>query len=412
MEQTQQYFLQALQAALQGKQVNWDGAVDWGALFQMAQKHHVHPMIYEAVYACPAAKAAQPQIMAVARQVAVQSVMLQTVKTSEFQALYAHLRAQGLTPLVVKGLICRSLYPNPDQRMSSDEDLLIPEEQFAPCRAAMEAYGLQCSDLEAGEDTHEVPYIQAESPLYIELHRRLFSTGSKAVGDLNRFFDRVHDRAVPVTVDGCQYLTMAPTDHLFYLICHAFKHFLHSGFGIRQVCDVVLFANTWGREIDWEQILRDCKEICAEKFTAGMLGIGQEYLGFDPQAACLPACWKEVAVDPLPMLEDLLDAGVFGGGTMSRKHSSNITLSAVAAQKQGKKSNGVIKSLFPSAASLSKRYPYLKKKPWLLPVAWGSRIVRYGAEVGKTQNNDAAGAIQIGNARIELMKLYGILRDE
>lgn len=35
---------------------------------------------------------------------------------------------------------------------------------------------------------------------------------------------------------------MNASDHLFYLICHALKHFYHSGFGIRQVCDILLFA--------------------------------------------------------------------------------------------------------------------------------------------------------------------------
>ena len=37
------------------------------------------------------------------------------------------------------------------------------------------------------------------------------------------------------------------------------------------------------------------------------------------------------------MLEDLLSAGVYGGADMSRKHSSNIILDAVDAQRQGRK---------------------------------------------------------------------------
>ena len=41
-----------------------------------------------------------------------------------------------MQPLVMKGIVCRSLYPKPDLRPSGDEDLLIPEKDFA----AVDAY--------------------------------------------------------------------------------------------------------------------------------------------------------------------------------------------------------------------------------------------------------------------------------
>ena len=65
---------------------------------------------------------------------------------------------------------------------------------------------------------------------------------------------------------------------------------------------------------------------------------------------------------------------------MSRKHSSNITLDAISAQKAGKKARGALfSSLFPAAQQLEGRFPYLKKHPYLLPIAWGSRLLQYGA---------------------------------
>ena len=203
---------------------------------------------------------------------------------------------------------------------------------------------------------------------------------------------------------------MGYTDHLFYLICHAFKHFLHSGFGIRQVCDIVLFANAYGREVDWSKILDQCREIHADLFTAALFQIGQKYLIFDPVKAGYPQEWQEIQVDEQLLLDDLLDAGIYGGGTMSRKHSSNITLNAVSSEKQGKKAgHSVLKTLFPSAKNMEGRYPYLKKHPYLLPVAWLTRIMRYHQETKKSQNNDAAQAVSIGNQRIELFREYHIL---
>lgn len=55
---------------------------------------------------------------------------------------------------------------------------------------------------------------------------------------------------------------------------------------------------------------------------------------------------------------------------------------------------------------LESRYPYLKKYPFLLPVAWISRICRFAAKGG---SDGAKKTIQLGNERVELLRLYGIL---
>ena len=117
-------------------------------------------------------------------------------------------------------------------------------------------------------------------------------------------------------------------------------------------------------------------------------------------------------MDETDMLMDLLDSGIYGNANMSRKHSSNMTLDAVAADKSGKKiSNTIWKSLFPAAKKLEGRYPYLKKYPILLPVAWTDRILKYRKETSGVGGNDAAESVKIGNQRIELLKSTELLRD-
>lgn len=415
METTMNTFLGILKAALAGQQAELDREIlpdEWEKLFNMAGIHKVLPMFYEAVYAAPSLRKAELPFLPIIKRQVMQQVMMQTMRTEEFLALNRALQAAGVKPLVVKGIVCRNLYPRPDHRSSSDEDVLIPEAQFAACHQVMLNYGMQTT---AGEDemaaAYEIPYRKAGSPLYIELHKHLFPPESDAYGDLNRFFEGVFDRAIPEEIQGHTVYTMAHTDHLFYLICHAFKHFLHSGFGIRQVCDIILYANAYSSRIDWLQVLDNCREIHAEKFAAAIFQIGSNYLVFDREKAAYPKAWQEIRVNEIPMLEDLLSGGVYGGADMSRKHSSSITLDAVAAQKQGRKTkNAVLTSAFPSAAKLEGRYPYLKKHPYLLPVAWCSRLWTYSRETKNAQNNNAAEALKIGSERIELMKEYGILK--
>lgn len=415
MDNTTKKFLAVLKAALMDEQADLDTGTspeEWQRLLHMASIHNVLPLFYEAVYASPALQQAElPSLPMLKRQVR-QQVMLQTVRTSDFFALNRALQAAGVKPLIVKGLICRTLYPKPDCRKSSDEDILIPAAQFDACHRAMLEFGMHTA-VEPHEmsTAYEVPYRKAESPLYIELHKHLFPPESDAYGDLNRFFAGVFSRAIPEEIQGNTVYTMAHTDHLFYLICHAFKHFLHSGFGIRQVCDIVLYANEYGSRIDWVQILNSCREIRADKFAAAIFRIGQAYLVFDPEKAAYPSVWRNIRVNELPMLEDLLASGIYGGADGNRRHSSNITLDAVAAQKQGRKAkNAVLTSAFPPASRLEGRYPYLKKHPWLLPAAWCSRLWTYSKETRNSKNNNAADAVKIGNARIELMKEYGIVQ--
>lgn len=413
MDNIHALFLQAVRAAITKEQVAWEQAVspeDWNELFHLASTHHMLPMFFEAVYACPAIASADPRAVASARQNTRVCITSQAMKTMEFLQLQRRLLDAGVSALVVKGLICRELYPLPDHRSSGDEDVLIPPQQYSLCRQVFADFGMVPAD-EAAEESgaYEIPFGKPGSPIYIELHKSLFPPDSDAYGEFNRFFEDVHQRAVTVQVMGVPIQTLSPTDHLLYLILHAFKHFLHSGFGIRQVCDIVLFANRYGSQIQWTHIQRCCETIRADRFAAALFRIGESYLTFDPEKAHYPADWYQLDIDIEPLLVDLLCAGVYGQADMTRKHSSNITLDAVAAQKQGKKAKGSLRaSLFPSAKSLAGRYPYLNDEPWLLPVAWASRMAQY-VKRGQNDGNSAAGSLRVGSERVELMKQYGIL---
>ena len=415
MDATLTVFLNILKAALENQNADIPQDLapeDWQKLFYTAGIHSVLPLFYSAAHAVPSLQEMGPAYLASVKRHVMHLIATQTIRTSEFLELNRHLQAGGVTPLVVKGIICRNLYPQPDYRMSSDEDVLIMPQQYEACHRILSDFGMHTATEPDKLDTSfEIPYRKEGSALYIELHKQLFPPDSDAYGDLNRFFEDAYSRAIPETVQGHTVYTLEYTDHLFYLICHAFKHFLHSGFGIRQVCDMILYANQYGTHIDWLRILENCEAIHADKFAAAIFQIGSRYLVFDPDKAAYPQQWRSIPVDEVPMLEDLLFGGLYGDSSMSRKHSSSITLDAVTAQKQGRKTkNRLLLSAFPSAASLEGRYPYLKSRPYLLPVAWCERILTYAKETQRTSGNNAAEALKIGSERIELMKFYGIIK--
>ena len=407
--------LEALRCFLNGMKVTWEdgmSADDWRSFFRLCQYHQILPMIYDTVYDCPAFAAFPQQEMQAVKGQVIRQVMVQSRKTEEFLLLYKKLLGEGLTPLVVKGIICRNMYREPDYRCSGDEDVLIPKEQFGKCSELFLANGMKMLNPEADPQKEgEVPYYKAGGALHIELHKELFASESEAYGDLNGLFEGVFERAIQEEVQGVKIYTMSHTDHLLYLILHSFKHFLHSGFGIRQVCDIVLYAETYGADIDWNYILESCRGIHADVFAASLFDIGRKKLNFDPERTNYPESWKRLEADGTDLLEDLLAGGVFGDSSMSRKHSSNITLQAVTEAKKGKKAGkSLLYSLFPDRRYMEKNYAYLKSYPFLLPAAWASRIRKYLKETKQVSGNEVRASIEIGNRRVDLMKKYKIIQ--
>lgn len=394
---TETQFLHIAKAAISGSDLPAE-KVDWPAIFTLANQQKLLPILFETVRKMPAAEE-NVALFAVTKQQVIGQVLNQTVRSAEFSDLYHKLRSAGLHPIVVKGQLCSRLYPQTDHRISADDDLLIPDGEFMACHEQLLANGLT-TDTPVDElaTTDEVSYTKNGSPLYIELHRHLFDSAEDAHDELNHFFTDIN----PVEMDG--FLAMPPHEHLLYLILHAYKHFVRSGIGLRQFCDIGLWARAYHVEIDWQRLHEQCESVHAATFAAAAFCIAREYLGIDFD---LPTPW-DASIDAEPLLHDTLCGGVYGSNDLTRLHSSTVTLNAVKASRTGEKSS-VLSTVFPKREYLERRYPYLKKRPYLLPVAWAQRIAHYASEKQSGADNSASGSIKLAKERIELMKRYGIM---
>ena len=381
--------------------------ISWEEVFHLAEQHHVLPMVVDTAYRIYGSNIPHDCLTRYKKR-AKRMTYLQTLKTERFLSLYKDLSAQGLTPLVMKGLICRKLYPNSEFRFSADEDLLIPPNQALVYHNALLVLGLKTDVPEQSMLSEpEIPYRSEDGVVFLEVHRFPFPPDSGAYGEYNRYFTDDFDRAVTETYAGVEIRTLAPTDHLFYLICHALKHFLHGGCGIRQVCDIGLFAQAYAGQIDWEELTERISSIRAKDFTASILTIVKGSLGIDLQG--IPDGLCSSGPNPQARLDDILASGVYGSSTMSRKHSATITLRAAEDAESVKTDKKRTRTLFPPASDMVKRYPYLETKPWLLPAAWIPRISRYlkSREAGNTPSE----ALRIGHERVSLMEEYGLLSE-
>lgn len=335
-------------------------------------------------------------------------VMQQAQRGIEFLEVYDKLKEAEITALVVKGCVCRTVWPKGELRISSDEDVYVRPEEFEKACEILRACGLVCDDHADTTNDFEIGWRKPDSTLYIELHQKLFTPDSGATGDLQRFFDDAFDRAREYSVEhgSAKVWSMSPEDHLLYLLLHAYKHFIRSGFGIRQVCDIGLWAKRYVDEIDFSALMRKLEEVHALHFAAAVFAIAREDLGIDWR---LPACWDEISVDRVPMRNDLLDGGVYGSATMSRQHSAPMTLEAVAASRENRKKASLLQRVFPPKERLLRNYPELVDHPTKLPLIWAKRLIKYRKETKTVENNTLSESLRIAKEREELLHIYHII---
>ncbi len=348
-------------------------------------------------------------------------IIRQAQKTADFQLFYEYLASKGLHPIVMKGIVCRDLYVDPEHRPSSDEDLLIDPMEFEQYHQAVLDYGLTL--VSSNEDIHEaseVSYQNDESHLYIEIHKALFAEDSKAYGNLNTCFEGVLDRVQTKEIYGTTFYVLNPTDHLLYMILHALKHFLYSGFGIRQVCDLILFAERYREEIDWEHLSKGLTKVYARDFARALFKIGVKYLLPENHLQSCLSSWHVEKINEEPLLIDIMEGGLYGASSKTRLHSSNMTLSAMEAKQKGvrktrsnRTGRTVLKSVFPPLKGMRTRYPYLNKAPFLLPAAWVQRMAHYLKETRRSGKGstikESSESIRLGKERVELLKKYHII---
>ncbi len=311
---------------------------------------------------------------------------------SAFLKAYKALTEAGAKPIAVKGCVCASLWSEPSLRISGDADILAKDGDFETCRRVLESLGYKPS----GHDPSNEICFSNPKGCRIELHSSpfkedaSFSKLNSAVGDMS-------EMASTVNIDGVEIICPGVQDHFVYLVLHAFKHFVNSGVGIRQLMDICLLSKD--ESIDWNTVFEKCSGVSADGFLSAVLLISAEYFGLDISRINSPLFRKDV--DCEIMLKDIKSGGIYGTRNTDKHHSGSLTVNSYAESQNGER-NAVI---FLPAGRMKRRYPYLRRYPFLLPLAWLQRVFGY-----VFSDHDAAETFASGKSRIKIMKYYGIIK--
>ena len=388
---TNQLLLNCISAFLKGEKLSAElNGDEWRELIQKAEQQKALPVIYETI-----GDKMPDHLKKACKTKVLYTVAGQTQRTAEFLNVYRELTNAKIMPVVVKGIICRSIYEKPEYRVSADEDLYITIEQYPAFHEKMLELGFKTKEPDYN-NAHEERYVL--NNLLIEGHWELFPQENDALNVLNTLTADFLSRAQMQTIEGVEIKTLEPTDHMIFLLLHSYKHFISSGVGIRQICDIAQWSKHY--ELDWQRIHEAMQLTHGERFAAAIFDAGEKYFGMT-----FPSGWE--CADSGALLEDALDGGIYGTSSMNRQHSGSITLSVVESAHREKRSTPLIKTLFPNRAVMEMSYPWVKKSAILLPAAWCARIVKYIGQQGS--GNSASESLKIGSERIELLKQYKII---
>lgn len=366
---------------------------DYQELFDLANQHQISALIYNQIYNFDDFP---EEIKQRWKRDALKINAFQTRKTMKILQVYRQFLNQGVKVLIVKGLVCRSLYPQPDNRQSNDEDLYVQKEEYKAVKDI-----LLKNNFTVVSDSNDVTtFIDPVSGLSIELHTALFSMESKAYGNYQRYFDQAFDKCIVHSIDGVDVYSLEYTQHLLFLILHFVKHFFHGGVGIRQVVDIVMYSEAYGDKVNWDRLYDILKALNIYVLIVNLFAMAHDLLEFDYTKIKVPEGIDKS--DYQDLFEDIMDAGIFGQSSSERVHSATITLNTIS---DGKTS--VLKSIFPSLKEMRGKYKYLNKYPILLPIAYLSRIANYKKN---NSSKNSKKTIEVGKQRIGLLKKYKVIK--
>ncbi|MBP3871780.1 MAG: nucleotidyltransferase family protein [Faecalicoccus sp.] len=284
------------------------------------------------------------------------SVGIMSLKMEQLKTIEKIFESQGISYLLFKGAVIKDVYPVQELRTFGDIDLLIHPEDRDKVNSLFIKNGFVCTE------NWEPVYSYHKSKSIYEVHTELLDT---QVAKCNIFFkDNTWECAVPLT--KYRY-TFTDEYHFVYLMTHLAKHVKGSGAGVRMILDLALMIEK--RNLDFEWIESVLKITGLTSFSNYIFAFLSEYLNCD-----VPMDY-EIPEDLSLFMEYIMEAGIFG------KDGRDMGVAALKTSKSSKYSQ-IVRYIFPKAETISSRYTYLQKRPYLLPVAWVHRAVITASHTG------------------------------
>lgn len=252
--------------------------IDWEHFYQIAQGHRVLSFLYdELAEAREVPETMQKRVAAASRKAVLQSYRLLFL----CKDLCSRLEQAGIAVALLKGVGTASYYPVPELRKSGDVDLLLldVEKQKEACEVLKQA---GCTIREEQPSLHHVVFENSDG-IEIELHTMLAEPfdNEKINGYLEGQMNNCAHEVVQKEVMGVTLPILNTAYHAYELLLHMLQHFLRAGFGLKLLCDWVVFWNTPSSQEEKEKYIKLVRESGVKGFSDMITQVCVKYLGLE-----------------------------------------------------------------------------------------------------------------------------------
>ena len=183
------------------------------------------------------------------------------------------------------------------------------------------------------------------------------------------FQERIWDDAMKVKVGGVDTLSLSLEDLALHLCAHMASHMAISGFGVRQLADLVLLVEHKGNEINWNEFKEKADKSGLTQFSTGMFKVCNYLFGMEiPKGLNIKNKDEDEEIIKL-VVNDIFTGGVYGQRDLSFSFRAQVGYD-IDDDSTFSMLKRYIQVILPPPSKLSDRYAYAKKYKILLPIAW------------------------------------------
>lgn len=350
-----------IRSALWAQPLDFAKTPDWELVYREMELHTLTGLCYEIADQLPKEvdlelkqrwkKAAQREMLVFFRVMYGQEALVKLFTSNEIPIA------------ILKGAAAAQYYPHPEWRSMGDVDLIVPREKAERALSLMLENGYRL--LEEAHDSSLHDILEKDGVLF-ELHRAFgFYQSKEQALEMDERLSRGFQDIRFISCDQSLVPVFPPLLNGLILLEHAAKHF-YSGFGLRQVVDVMLFVYAYHRDQGQiEDFLLEAEQIGLRTFAQTLIGISQKHLGL-PKSVLSPSLVDEGVCDRLT--EYIMDHGNFGvkNKTEGAKVEGLLT--------QRKSLGGWFKHLQDSGL---RHWPFQERFPLWRPLGWVYGAFRY-----------------------------------
>ena len=351
-----------LNSAMRGKkiEIEKEDNIDWQKILEELKAHKVEALVYSALK--------KDTINNIDKEVAnkwkrdtFQSGVYQLNHIKQVEYVLNLFNEKKIPVIVLKGLVIRDMYPRPELRTMCDADILVHKEDLEKVRELLLSIGYVETE---SSDVH-LNFFKGST--HIEVHWII--TKEHYFDEIPALEDDIWKNAVEVQVGQSKALSMGNEDFVMHLCLHMAAHLIDRGFGIRQVCDLVLFVEQRGNSINWAEFLEKVKLCGIETFSKVIFALSKELFNIE-----IP---DELKCEIDEKIVNTLADDIFSSGVHGKRDMASLFAKELAYDGNNKNDSVIskyMKFLFPQVDQMSDKYDYAKNNKLLTPVAWGHHL--------------------------------------